>query len=104
MEKQLMVVINGVWVEVPSSRADVTPLRVVDNTPAPAPVGSLDGLVAQLSTILAAAPRLSHDDQTRLTNFVLAAGSMMMARTRLPPGDHKIFEAHLREAVARQGR
>jgi hypothetical protein len=86
-------IINGVW--------QTEPVRVKENN-LPAPL-TFDGLIAQLSSIIAAAPRLSHQDQKRLTDFVLAAGSMMLARTRLPPGDQKVFEAHLREAVSRQG-
>jgi hypothetical protein len=96
----MSVVINGCWVD-PPSRDDAA-RHVKVNTNPPVPV-AFDDLIAQLSSILAVAPHLSHVDQRRLTDFVLAAGSMMMARTRLPPGDQKIFEAHLREAVARQG-
>ena len=84
-------IINGVWQTEPATNAR----HVVT------PAAQFDRLVAQLASIVTEASRLPHDDQKRLTDFVLAAGSMLLARTRLPPGDQRVFEAHLREAVSR---
>lgn len=87
-------IINGVW--------QAEPVTTRDQARHVTPVAEFDHLVAQLALIVTEASRLSHVDQKRLTDFVLAAGSMLLARTRLPPGDQNVFEAHLREAVSRQ--
>jgi hypothetical protein len=46
---------------------------------------------------------LSEEDQHRMRDFMLACGSLMMARTRLKPDDRQICERELRAAVANQG-
>jgi hypothetical protein len=66
------------------------------------PPAGLDDLIKQLGQIMVAMARLGYDDQKRMTNFILAAGSLSMAKTRLTPNDQEQFEAALRDAVQRQ--
>ena len=91
-------VINGVWVE--QRHHDVPPrddvARHVINA-------SVDHLVGVLSQVVVASQGLSEEDQHRMRDFMLACGSLMMARTRLKPDDRQIFERELRAAVANQG-
>jgi hypothetical protein len=90
--KVVAQIIDGNWV---APEQAPRPSSVVPLPP------TLDALVQNLASILTASQHLSHDDQGRLRDFVLAAGSVMMARTRLDECDQKRFETALRDAAAR---
>lgn len=58
-------------------------------------------LVKNLAVVLAEAATTPPAEQRRFTNFVLAAGSLSLAQTRLEGADKELFERALREANAR---
>lgn len=89
-------IVNGVWQTDPISRDAATHVKANAST------AEFDGLVRNLSSIVVAAQNLSHADQRRMTEVILAAGSLMCARSRLDPADQKLFETALHEAVARK--
>jgi hypothetical protein len=99
--RQLAMEINGGYWVFPGdpqfTREESPPPRKVVNSAA-----GVDDLVKRLGEILVAMSRLGHDDQKRMTNFILAAGSLSLAKTRLEPGDQKMFEAALRTAAKQQ--
>jgi hypothetical protein len=88
------VIIDGVWRETPL-RGEVPRRQVVDTSHV------FERLVKNLAVVLAEAATMSPAEQRRFTGFMLAAGSLSMAQTRLEGADKELFESALREANAR---
>jgi hypothetical protein len=93
---KLANIIDGVW------QTDQDAVSINTTHVKSASIVEFDRWVARLSSLVVASAEFSEADLSRATNFVLAAGSMMMSRTRLQPADRTIFESSLRDAGVRR--
>ena len=90
---------NGVWVTREVSAAE--PVKDVREVPM-AP-HSFEDCAAMVASVVAAASRLSFKDQQRVRDVMLAAGSLMSAKTRIDDQDDRLrFEAEINKALARR--
>jgi hypothetical protein len=99
----VIIDIDGVWQQLPVSdghnAVDTTNDAHVINPS----ILKVDDVVAVLAKIIVQTRTLSKVDQGRVREFLRIANSTLSATTCLPDGDQRLFEAHLRNAAARNG-
>lgn len=85
-------IVNGVW------QSELIPReRSVVNAPL-----TFDRAVAVLTEILVMSQNFSDADRRRMASFVLATGDLLTSRNRLQGEDRALFDALLRDTLARR--
>lgn len=101
--RSVAVIIDGVWHPQGIDDAQQQPTINASNNSNVVNLSEVDQIVALLSQVVRLAQPLSESDQRRARDFMQAAQAMLTATTYLPKSDQRMFEASLREVVARNG-
>jgi hypothetical protein len=100
------VIIDGVWQQLPVSDghnaidAKRDTHNVINSSHS---ILTVDDVVAALAKIIVQTQTFSKEEQGRVREFLRIAHATLSATTCLPIGDQRLFEAHLRNAAARNG-